>query len=86
MFILIANNFEKMNETDYDSSIEESNGQNIVNYNSYVSDDDNCDYSSNDSSSEDGPSDSGMISIPDDHSPEDGADSDDDSGKCCQWI
>ena len=56
-----------------------------MNYDSYASDDDNFDYSSTDSSSEDDPSDNDMISIPDDYSPEDGAESDDDTKKYCHW-
>ena len=51
-----------------------------MNYDSYESDDDNFDHSSTDLSSEDDPSDNDMISIPDDHSPEDGADRNDDTG------
>ena len=57
----------------------------VLNYGSYESDDNNFDYSSTDSNSEGDPSDNEMISIPDNCSPEDGAESDDVTGKCCHW-
>ena len=56
-----------------------------MNYGSYESDNDNFDYSKTDWSSEDDPCDNDMISIPDDCSPEDGAESEDDTGKSCHW-
>ena len=51
----------------------------------HMNDNHNVDCSSNDSSFEHDPSDNDMISIPDDYSPENGAESDEDTGKCCHW-
>ena len=51
----------------------------------HMNDNNNFDCSSKDSSFEHDPSDNDMVSIPDDYCPENGAEIDGDTGKCCHW-